>query len=113
MLKQLSDRLVSNNYIGINGLLNTANGRQTSQDRFWLIDCDSGEEYDKVIHILANADIKPIGEKVICVLPTYKGFHIITGKFDVFHFNQISNAMAINTEIHKNNPVALYYPGKE
>lgn len=113
LLKQLADRIASYNYIGINGLLNTANGRQTSQDRTWLIDCDTIDEHEKVLSILSLQDIKPLGNKVITALPTYSGHHIITNKFDVFHFNQACKVAGVNVEIHKNNPVALYYPEKE
>jgi len=113
LLKQLSDRIASYNYIGINGLLNTANGRQTSQDRIWLIDCDTQDEHDKVMNILSTEDIRPHGDKVIAVVPTYKGHHIVTNKFDVFHFNQLCKDVYLKVEIHKNNPVALYYPEKD
>lgn len=113
LLHQLSARLISDNFIGINGILNNANGRQTSKDRFWLIDCDTQDEFDKVMYILQDESIRPIGEKVITTLPTYNGYHIVTGKFDVFHFNQLCNSANVKVEIHKNNPVALYYPEKQ
>lgn len=110
LLKQVTDRITSNNSIGINGILNTANGRQTSKDRYWLIDCDSQEEYEAISEILKSDSIRPIGEKILGVLPTYSGYHIITSKFDVMTYSKLCKEKGVSPELHRNNPFCLFYP---
>ncbi|WP_159467934.1 hypothetical protein [Dyadobacter sp. 3J3] len=112
LLKQITERIISKNHIGINGILNSANGQQTSKDRFWLIDCDSPEEMAIASQILSDESIKPDGNKILTTIPTYDGFHLVTNKFDVMYFNKLCQEKGISVEIHKNNPVALYYPSK-
>lgn len=124
---QLAKRLQSKNYKGINGILNTVNGAKIvddedtgeydykgSVDKFWLIDCDTVEEYEAVLEILKDSSIKPEGEKIITILPTYTGYHIITNRFDRMVFNKLlSTKLTKIPDIHKNNPVSLYYPLKK
>lgn len=122
LLRQLTDRIITKNFKGINGILNTVNGAQTSSDKVWLIDCDSQEEYEDVLEALSSETVRPEGEKVLQVLPTYSGQHVITRRFDVQQFNFLMSkhnlkrgmpAMQHIPDIHKNNPVALYYPSKD
>lgn len=119
LLKQLTDRIISKNFKGINGILNTVNGAQTSEDKIWLIDCDSEQEYIDVINILTSDRIKPEGDKILGVVPTYSGKHIITKRFDRRTFENLLEFTVLNRgdiyapiDIHKNNPVALFYPAK-
>jgi hypothetical protein len=122
LLRQLTDRIITKNFKGINGILNTVNGAQTSSDKVWLIDCDSEEEYEGVTMSLMDERIRPNdGPKILTTLPTYSGHHVITRRFDVQAFSKVmgeynltigKHAMHI-PDIHKNNPVALYYPSKE
>lgn len=122
LLRQVTDRIITKNFKGINGILNTVNGAQTSTDKVWLIDCDSEAEYEDVVASLMDESIRPNdGPKILAVLPTYSGQHIITRRFDVQTFTRVMgeknllrgvHAMHI-PDIHKNNPVALYYPSKD
>lgn len=115
LLRNLSDRLASGNYKGINGILNTTNGSVVSKDKLWLIDCDNDSEFETVQRILNDSRIRPEGNKIIVTLPTYSGYHIITNRFDRQTFDDLLHRQEqIHTvEIHKNNPVALYYPNQE
>lgn len=114
LLINIAERLKSKNYKGINGVLNTTNGSLKSKDKFWLIDCDSSEEFLAVEDILQDVTIKPEGDKIIEVIPTYSGKHIITKGFDRNHFDQLLlKKYNLTVEIHKNNPTALYYSQQE
>lgn len=124
---QLADRIRSKNFKGINGILNTANGAKIndeeeenelifkgSTDKYWLLDCDSLEEYTVALRILNEVDLRPVGNKIIAVLPTYSGYHIITNRFDRQYFdNECRSILGKTVDIHKNNPVCLYYPEKD
>lgn len=104
---RVSMRLQEKQY-NFKGLYDTCVGKVKSDDKFWLLDCDSIEEYEKVIGVLSNESIKPIGNKIIATLPTYNGFHVVTNKFDRMTFDKLLGDTKI--EIHKNNPFCLYYP---
>lgn len=114
LLKQLTERIISKNFKGINGVLNTVNGAPTSSDKLWLIDCDSPEEYNAVYETLKSDLIRPEGNKILTILPTYSGTHVITNRFDRATFDKIlSTQFNVTVDIHRNNPCALYYPSKE
>ena len=49
---------------------------------------------------------RPMGDKLIAILPTKNGKHIITSPFDVSQFRQ----QYPNIDIHKDNPINLYIP---
>lgn len=104
---RVSMRLQEKQY-NFKGLYDTCVGKVKSDDKFWLLDCDSIEEYEKVKQVLSNESIKPIGNKIITTLPTYNGFHVVTNKFDRMTFDNLLGDTKI--EIHKNNPFCLYYP---
>lgn len=111
LLENLADRLKSHNYKGINGILNTTNGAVKSRDKFWLIDCDSEFEFKVIEEILNSKDLRPEGNKILAVLPTFSGQHIMTTRFDVMVFKKLLwDKNMVNVEIHKNNPFALFYP---
>jgi hypothetical protein len=64
-----------------------------------------------VVNIIEN--IKPIGaeSKIIAVIPTKNGVHLITKRFDVMDFaKQIKERGEEVPDIQKKNPTLLYYP---
>ena len=113
ILRQITEKIISKNFIGINGLLNTVNGQSQSLDKYWLIDCDSEEEYQVVKSVLESESIKPEGEKILAVMPSYNGKHVLTRKFDRKLFDIFCSDRNVTVEIHKNNFFCLYYPQKE
>jgi len=50
--------------------------------------------------------IKPIGNKLIDIIPSKNGYHVITSPFDVSEFSKSFP----NIDIHKDNPTNLYIP---
>jgi len=74
----------------------------------WILDIDDkNADLDRI-----KAGVKfcepNIGEdKVICVMPTKNGFHIITTSFNTQQFAQSSR---LSIDIHKDNPVNLFIP---
>lgn len=112
LLTNLAERISSRNFKGINGILNTTNGGVKSDDRIWLIDCDSEDEYYAVRNVLSDETLRPLEHKILAVLPTYTGKHIITRTFDRETFDKNLHIHGVAVDIHKNNPAALYYPSK-
>jgi hypothetical protein len=48
--------------------------------------------------------------KVIKVIPTKSGYHLITKRFDVMTFNKIMSLQGDVPDIQKKNPTLLYLP---
>lgn len=109
LLKQVTDRIVSKNYLGVNHIISSVNGEKTSRDKIWLVDIDNPEDLNVVKQTIKQ--LQPYDrEKIIEVLPTYTGYHLMTTRFDSDIFESEMQRMGLDVVIHKNNPFCLYYP---
>ena len=63
----------------------------------------------KIQHIVNN--VRPYGNepKVIKVIPTKSGYHLITQRFDIMEFKKYFLGGDV-PDIQKKNPTLLYYP---
>jgi acyl-CoA-binding protein len=107
MLELLARDIRVGNYNCVSRIYNSICGQVKGKDKIWLIDIDTkDEEYIKLIkNDLVN--VKPIGvEKMITIIPSKSGYHLITKPFDTKNFIERHS----NLEIHKNNPTNLYIP---
>lgn len=85
----------------------------TNGQKLWIVDVDMKEgDLDAMttIYILTQylTGLKPDTgvSKVVTIVPTLNGFHIITKPFDVQTFKEICGE---NTpDVHKNNPTLLW-----
>ena len=76
------------------------------KDRTYLIDVDTKDI--AVMNIISNCldQCEPIGiNKVVDVIPSKSGFHIITIPFNVEKFRSLYKE---DIDIHKNSPTILY-----
>lgn len=79
-----------------------------SSDKTWILDFDEGYSQEKIDEIKNDLRcIQPEGDKVVCVLPTKNGFHVITKPFNTEQFARVTD---FNFDIHKDNPINLYIP---
>ena len=69
----------------------------------WIIDMDTTEDFQLRISTILNP-IEPIGNKVLCKIPTKNGYHLITSPFNVEKFKKLFPEV----DIHKDNPTLLY-----
>ncbi len=77
-----------------------------SKDKTWIIDLDgefSNGDLDEIKAYIRNC--RPFGNKVLKILPTKNGVHLITEPFDLMEFREI-----FNVDVHKDNPINLYIP---
>lgn len=79
-------------------------------DRRWIIDIDD-QDQGKVTLIKnfiegLQLEIKDRVYKVLAIVPSKSGFHLITNPFNVAEFRKLFP----DIEIHKNNPTNLYIP---
>ena len=95
------------------GLFDSVVGQIKTQEKRWIVDIDTDSLHvrNMVVNIIEN--IKPIGaeSKIIAVIPTKNGVHLITKRFDVMDFaKQIKERGEEVPDIQKKNPTLLYYP---
>ena len=87
-------------------------GQIKTQEKRWIVDIDSKDENAllKIQHIVNN--VRPYNDepKVINVIPTKNGYHLITKRFDVMEFNKYMSLQGDVPDIQKKNPTLLYYP---
>jgi hypothetical protein len=75
----------------------------------WVVDLDTDEELkeDFISKLLLEIKgIQPEGEKLVAILPTKSGKHLITKPFNLEVFRDLGYSM----DIHKDNPTNLYIP---
>jgi len=86
-------------------------GQIKTQEKRWIVDIDSKEEKAllKIQHIVNG--VRPYSDepKVIKVIPTKSGYHLITQRFDVIEFKKYFLGGDV-PDIQKKNPTLLYYP---
>jgi len=108
-LKKIADCMHNRDFKNVKNAWNSSCGIHNSvDDKRWIVDIDGGDQVRKInlyaVHI--NDHCPPYGNKIISVIPSKSGEHLITKPFDVISF---TNAFD-DVEIHKNNPTNLYIP---
>ena len=113
MMVELATRIKSNSHRQ-QGLFASVVGQIKTYEKRWIVDVDTKDE--KVLQHLITviADCKPImynedgtiNHKIIEMIPTKNGVHLITSRFDVTEFKKYYP----DIDIQKKNPTLLYYP---
>ena len=69
---------------------------------------DDETDLDKMNDILSEIkDFEPKGNKMLELIPSKNGYHIITNPFNLEFFNNVCDD---KIEVHKDNPTNLYIP---
>jgi hypothetical protein len=86
-------------------------GQLKTHEKRWIVDIDNdGGLYLEKIRSIVNS-VRPEGDKIEAVIPTYSGYHLITKRFDVVEFNRILlQTEDSSVDIQRKNPTLLYYP---
>lgn len=112
MIKGLAERLESGNN-NCRSLWASTVGSLSSEEKRWVVDLDN-EDVNHIEDIVAKINsLEPEGEKVVCLIPTKSGVHIISKPFRVDHFVQWQRDMGaygvqLNLDIQKLNPSVLF-----
>lgn len=92
-------------------LFDSVVGQIKTQEKRWIVDIDTKDENTllKIMNIINN--VKPYKEdpKVIKVIPTKNGHHLITERFDVMEFQKYFLGGDV-PDIQKKNPTLVYLP---
>jgi len=106
MLASLAERIrdgVSNQ----KGLFDSVVGQIKTQEKRWITDIDTKDKnFVEEVATFINTKCRPIQDKIISVIPTKNGYHLITKRFDVKTFSEIYPEI----QIQKKNPTLLFLP---
>jgi len=77
------------------------------KNAYWILDIDN-KQVSPIMMAFINIDCEPINnyDKLVAILPSKSGNHLITHPFNV----QTFHAKYPDIEIHKDNPTNLYIP---
>lgn len=110
MITEIVSRIQSGQ-INQKNVFDSVVGQIKTQEKRWIVDIDMKDENAllKIQHIINN--VRPYGDepKVIKVIPTKSGYHLITQRFDVMEFKKYFLGGDV-PDIQKKNPTLLYYP---
>lgn len=109
MMVALAQRIQDGN-LKQQSLFDSVVGQVKTQEKRWIVDIDTKDEVElhRVVHIVGS--IRPEGPKIEAMIPTKNGYHLITGRFDVFQFQRKMSQFGEVPDIQKKNPTLLYYP---
>lgn len=104
-LSNLAQQIANGQSPNVSRLYSSVVGKYHNEPiKRWIIDIDQKEIDSTMLPTLER--IMPIGNKLIDIIPSKNGYHIITSPFDVSEFSKIFP----NIDIHKDNPTNLYIP---
>ena len=105
-LKKVAEVMHNKNFQMVKRAWNTSCGIHNGTDKIWLLDIDQIDmEYVNQIKTFVN-EVLPQRNKILGLIPSKSGFHLITQGFDLRDF---ANKYP-EIEVHKNNPTNLYIP---
>ena len=105
-LKKTAEVMHNKNYKGVRRAWSTSCGIHNGSDKVWLLDLDA-KAADYLFSVQAFVQTQqPEGNKILGVIPSKTGWHLITKGFDLRSFS----AEYPEIEVHKNNPTNLYIP---
>ncbi len=110
MMMALAQRIKDGQFIQ-NNLFDSVVGQLKTHEKRWIVDIDTKDESSllKIQHIINGVRPYKDEPKVISIIPTKNGYHLITERFDVMEFGKYFLGGDV-PDIQKKNPTLLYYP---
>ena len=112
MMVALAQRIQDGNHVQ-KGLFDSVVGQIKTQEKRWIVDIDTKSLHiqNMVINIIEMVKPNDNGSKIIAIIPTKNGVHLITKRFDVMEFDkQMKERGEDVPDIQRKNPTLLYYP---
>ncbi len=106
-LKYLAQRTYEDDFQKIWKSWNTCAVKIKGEESRWVVDIDCSLEkmiYWWDIKEYINEKCEPVGNKIISIIPTKSGNHLITIPFNIKQFKE----KYPDIDVHKNNPTLLY-----
>jgi len=119
-MKKIVNNVANGDFEACKSSYNKCCGKfSNTKDKKWLIDFDYDEpnksfsEFYSQLKFELSGNVRPIGtDKVVSLLPTKNGFHVITTSFDCKFFIENTELNLKEQDIKKDSPTLLYYGGK-
>jgi hypothetical protein len=104
-LKKITDQIMNKSFKEARKAYNSVCGLYSEGDKTWVVDIDgTGREYNEILLLIDS--LQPEGGKLVTVVQTKNGLHLITKPFNLQDFR----ASYPDIDVHKNNPTVLYIP---
>jgi hypothetical protein len=89
------------------GLFDSVVGQLKTYEKRWITDIDTKDKnFVEEVATFINTKCRPIQDKIISVIPTKNGYHLITDRFDSMEFKK----QYPNLDLQKRNPSLLFLP---
>jgi hypothetical protein len=106
MMVALAQRIQDGNHKQ-QGLFDSVVGQLKTYEKRWVVDIDTKDKsFVEDVATFINTKCRPVQDKIISIIPTKNGYHLITDRFDVKTFKE----MYPELEIQKKNPTLLFLP---
>jgi len=124
LISAVATNIETENYEGNKGAWDSVCGSYSNdKNKKWIFDIDDPERIipiealiDSLNKILVEIQPIDVKNKIMDVIPTLNGFHIITSPFDIQSFHKLYkeryNAQIPSEEVKKDAPTLLYYNNK-
>lgn len=113
ILSIVTDRVVKDDYKKPYSIVDSAAGQLKSKTPVWIVDIDRHDNnYIEQIKNIINFDCQPLdnNNKIISIVPTKHGYHLLTKPFNLKLFNDTCRKLGVlDPDVHKNNPTLLYF----
>lgn len=104
-LQKITDQIMSRDFSQVRKAYNSVCGLFAKGDKTWIVDIDeAGRQSNEILKFIDT--LQPEGNKLIDIIPTKHGVHLITQPFNLKDFKEVYP----HIDIHKNNPTILYIP---
>ena len=112
MMVALAQRIQDGNHTQ-KGLFDSVVGQIKTQEKRWIVDVDTKSQHiqNMVVNIIEGVKPNDGDSKIITIIPTKNGVHLITKRFDVMEFGkQMKERGEEVPDIQRKNPTLLFFP---
>lgn len=106
-LRKVTDIIMNKDYKSVRKAYESVCGAHSAEkDKKWIIDVDKpflAQDLMSVKEAIKNCQPNPGEDKMISIIPTKNGYHLITSPFNI-------QEAKLGYDIHKDNPTILYIP---
>lgn len=105
-LEKITNQIMNEDYKSVRRFYDKVSGKYNKdKNKTWIIDIDQKDYDDTMLYYYLNNRM-PDGDKVVEVISSKDGYHVITKPFDCSNFKE----KFTDLDLHKDNPTNLYIP---
>lgn len=105
-MKKLTDVILAKSFVSAKKVFDSvASSHSSDKEKKWLIDVDDMDFPSPLMMAHIDHNCKPYGNKIVGVIRTVNGCHLITKPFNIVQFRE----KYPDVEVKKNSPTLLFY----